>query len=168
MRTVRVIATGGTVEKVYDEISEKFIFVDSLGVEETIKECLRQDFLFSRVMRKDSLDMGAVDRTRILEALDEVQESSVLVVHGTSTMTDTAEFILDAEASSSEKTIVFTGSLYPAELRKPETFFNLGLGFSAALLLPPGVYIAMHGSVLPAGKILKDRSSGTFLPEGEM
>jgi L-asparaginase len=167
MKSLRVLATGGTIEKIYDEVSEKFVFVETSSVEDTIRRCLRQDFLFSRVMKKDSLDMGDVDRTHILEALDKVEEQRVLVIHGTSTMTDTAEFILDAEGGASDKTIVFTGSLYPAELRKPETCFNLGLGFSAALVLPPGVYVAMHGSILSAGSILKDRSSGTFLPLAE-
>ena len=44
-------------------------------------------------------------------------------------------------------------------------FLLLDAEFLAAVqLLPPGVYLAMSGRVLPAGAVVKDRAAGIFLP----
>jgi L-asparaginase len=45
------------------------------------------------------------------------------------------------------KTIVLTGSMYPARFRDSDAVFNLGCAVVAAQTLPPGVYIAMNGCI---------------------
>jgi L-asparaginase len=40
---------------------------------------------------------------------------------------------------------------------------NLTESLLAARLLPPGVYIVIHGQVFPADRAVKDRDLGTFV-----
>lgn len=161
---ILIIATGGTIEKSYSEVNETFEFRDDDPLSVLLSNCLRREATYERVLRKDSLDMGNKDRTDILNALEGVSESRILIVHGTSTLTDTAEFLSEMEGLIGNKTVVLTGSLYPHGLRREETSFNMGLAYGAVQLLDPGVYIAMHGRVLPAGSVRKEPTSGTFVP----
>lgn len=162
MNKVRILATGGTIEKAYNISSEEFAFIGNNSLQTLATDCFRKNILIERVMQEDSLDMGDRHRTQILEAIDSFEDDRYLIVHGTSTMTETADFLIEAEGVSSTKTIVLTGSLYPSEMRHPETSFNVGLAYSAALLKPPGVYIAMHGLVEEAGRVVKNLSTGAF------
>jgi len=60
------------------------------------------------------------------------------------------------------KTIVLTGALAPARFRTTDATFNLGLALGAAQSLPPGIYLAMNGTIFPAGKVQKNPEAGRF------
>ena len=62
------------------------------------------------------------------------------------------------------KTIVLTGALSPARSHETDASFNLGMAFAAAQIAPPGVYIAMNGTVFRAGEVRKDREHQRFVP----
>jgi len=60
------------------------------------------------------------------------------------------------------KTIVLVGSLSPALFKDSDAAFNIGFAMSAVQLLPPGVYITMHGRVLDPTRVRKNRERNVF------
>jgi L-asparaginase len=60
------------------------------------------------------------------------------------------------------RTIVLTGAMQPARMRRTDAVFNLGFAWAALQLLPPGVYIAMNGEVFEAGKVRKNLQAQKF------
>jgi L-asparaginase len=60
------------------------------------------------------------------------------------------------------KTIVLTGSMYPAQYRDSDAVFNLGSAVMAAQLLSPGVYIAMNGRVFDPAHSTKNIELNRF------
>ena len=60
------------------------------------------------------------------------------------------------------KTVVLTGALAPARFRVTDAVFNLGLALGALQSKPPGIYLAMNGTVFTAGQVRKNRGAGRF------
>jgi L-asparaginase len=155
-----VITTGGTIDKVYFDASSEY----EVG-EPTVPHVFRESgvtlpWRLHPLFRKDSLEMNDDDRTVIRRACEEAPENHILVTHGTDTMCETAM----ALAGISGKTIVLTGALAPARFRVTDAVFNLGLALGAVQSMPPGVYLAMNGTVFSAGKVRKNRDVGRFEP----
>jgi L-asparaginase len=65
-------------------------------------------------------------------------------------------------ASLKDKTIVLTGAMQPARMRRTDAVFNVGFAWAAVQLLPPGVYIAMNGEVFEAGMVRKNLQTQRF------
>jgi L-asparaginase len=61
-----------------------------------------------------------------------------------------------------DRTIVLTGAMQPARMRRTDAIFNIGFAWAAAQLLPPGVYIAMNGEVFEAGAVRKNLEAQKF------
>ena len=111
------------------------------------------------LLAKDSLDMTDRDRQKILDLCAKTPCRSIVITHGTDTMTLTAAFIAKEKL---RKTIVFTGAAQPARMRDTDADFNLGFAAAAAQLKPPGVYVAMNGSVFAWNKVRKNPKTGVF------
>jgi L-asparaginase len=79
-------------------------------------------------------------------------------------MNDTARYL--AACVSSNKTIVLTGAMVPRSIENSDADFNIGFALAAVKLLPPGIYIAMHGKALPYTEYIKDRTTGRFIQRG--
>ena len=77
---------------------------------------------------------------------------------GTDTMADTAAVL----SGLKDKTIVLTGAMQPARMRRTDAVFNVGFAWAAVQLLPPGVYIAMNGEVFEAGAVRKNLKAQRF------
>jgi L-asparaginase len=73
-------------------------------------------------------------------------------------MVETAAALADVAG----KTIVLTGALAPARFRVTDAIFNLGLALGAVQSKPPGVWLAMNGTVFAAGQVRKNRTAGRF------
>ena len=159
--TVRVIATGGTIDKVYfDAKSDYQIGEPQAGA--VLREAgVNFDFVVESVLRKDSLELTDSDRALIRERVLAATERHILITHGTDTMTDTAAVLADV----SGKVIVFTGSMLPARFRQNDALFNIGCAMGGLQALPPGVYIAMNGCLFPADSVRKNRAEGRFEPK---
>jgi len=110
-------------------------------------------------MLKDSLDIDEADRDVIARAISVAPESKIVITHGTDTMAQTA---MDLAARGLDKTIVLAGAFMPARFSSSDGAFNVGMAFAAAQTAPSGVYVAMNGSIFPAGGVVKDRAGGTF------
>ncbi|BCX47128.1 asparaginase [Haloferula helveola] len=159
---IRVITTGGTIDKVYFDATSEY----EIG-EPTVPHVFREaavgvEWELQPLLRKDSLEMTEADRVTIREACEAAGETAILITHGTDTMSDTAESLIGIEG----KTIVLTGALAPARFRVTDAIFNLGLALGAVQSKPPGVYLAMNGTVFEAGKVRKNKEAGRFEATG--
>jgi L-asparaginase len=160
---IRILITGGTFDKVYDEIDARLVFRES-HVPELLKlgRC-RVDVNTRTIMMIDSLDMTAADRDAIVQNCRQCDETRILITHGTDTMVETARVLADAVR---DKTVVLTGAMVPYAFGSSDGMFNLGSALSFVQVLPPGVYIAMNGQYFRWDEVRKNRQTGTFEPMG--
>jgi len=157
--TLRIIATGGTFDKHYNELNGVLGFADSHLPEVIKRSRMTIPVELEVVSLLDSLDMQDADRQRVLAACQGAQEKAIVIVHGTDTMRETAE-VLGAVAT--DKTIVFTGAMIPYEIANSDALFNFGFACGVAQVLPPGVYVAMNGNVFSWDNVTKNRAAGVF------
>jgi L-asparaginase len=155
---LKIFTTGGTIDKTYfDQKSEYQVGEPQApGVLERANVVL--DYELVPIMQKDSLDLNDADRETIRQAIESAPESRMIVTHGTDTMIKTAQHLQCIK----DKTIVLTGSMYPAQYRDSDAVFNLGSAVMAAQLLPPGVYIAMNGRVFDPTHSIKNVDMNRF------
>jgi L-asparaginase len=158
-KPVRVIVTGGTFDKAYDEIRGELTFKESHLPE--ILKLTRVTVPVAIELNQliDSLQMQDGNRRSVLLSCERAPEECIIVTHGTDTMAETARVLGQAGLP---KTIVFTGAMIPYRVQDSDALFNFGTAFSAVQLLPFGVYIAMNGRVFAWDKVRKDRSRGIF------
>jgi L-asparaginase len=170
MRQLTIIATGGTIEKVYDESSGGLVNRASL-VHRMLAELRLEDTEIAvlELMSKDSLEMTGADRDRILEAarLAGAEDAGagpdgIVILHGTDTLSETGE-LLHRELRSPAKPIVLTGAIRPFEMKHSDALQNLTEALFATAVLGPGVYVVAHGRALRFPGVRKDRDSGTFV-----
>jgi L-asparaginase len=160
--TLRIIATGGTFEKHYDELQGKLGFAESQLPEVLKRARLTVPVELEVVSLIDSLDMVDQDRQDILASCRQAPEKAIVIIHGTDTMRETAEVI---GAAKLDKAIVLTGAMIPYKIDNSDAFFNLGFACGVVQLLPAGVYVAMNGNVFAWDNVQKDRSAGVFVPK---
>ena len=157
---LRIIATGGTFDKIYDPIGGKLDFKSS-HLTEIIKTArIHGNVELEIIGLIDSLDMGDEQRMSILEACRHSREDRIVVVHGTDTMEMTGRLIGEA---SLDKCVVLTGAMVPFSVNQSDALFNLGSAVMAAGLKEYGTWIAMNGRVLRWDSVTKNRSMGIFV-----
>lgn len=162
--TIRVLITGGTFDKEYDEINGRLFFKDSHLPEMLERGRCKLDLEIRTLMMVDSLEMTDADRQIIVEQCRATLESRIVITHGTDTMEVTARAIA---ASVRDKTIVLTGAMVPYKFGSSDGLFNLGSALAFVQTLPLGVYVAMNGRCFPANSVRKNRQTGTFESTGE-
>ena len=157
--SIRMIVTGGTFDKEYDEINGRLYFRDTHVPEMLSLGRSRLKIEVSTLMMKDSLDMTDLDRRRILEECLGAPESQIVVTHGTDTMELTARTL---GSVITHKTVVLAGAMIPYKFGSSDGLFNLGSALAFAQSLPHGVYVAMNGRCFKWDNVTKDRASGEF------
>ncbi len=155
---LKIITTGGTIDKVYFDAKSEFAVGDPLIGAILDEAQVGFEFEVVALLRKDSLELTDADREAIRSAAQSASESRIIITHGTDTMTDTAATLGHIEG----KTIVLVGALNPARFRSSDAIFNIGLAVGAVQAMPPGVYIAMNGRIFPAGRVRKNRAANRF------
>lgn len=156
--SIHIITTGGTFDKVYYDALSEFSIGEPMAGPLLDEAGVQFDYRISSLLRKDSLDMTDIDRQLLADAIVASPESQILVIHGTDTMTQSAE----ALPTELNKTVVFTGAMQPARMRSSDAPFNLGLALGALQCLPAGIYLAMSGRIFSAGQVRKNREQGRF------
>jgi L-asparaginase len=173
MKQIRILVTGGTFDKEYDELTGRLFFRDT-HVEEMLRRGrARLDLTIETVMMIDSLDMDDAGRAAIVTRCADTREQAIVITHGTDTMVETAAAIAAAQRNGMsgdaggqiEKTIVLTGAMVPYAFGSSDGLFNLGSALSFAQILPAGVYIAMNGRHFPWDRVRKNRATGVFEPQ---
>ena len=156
---IRILVTGGTFDKEYDEITGALFFKDTHLPEMLRLGRCRVPLTIETVMLVDSLHMGDDDRRLLAERCRNCDESHIVITHGTDTMVETAGVIA---GEVTDKTIVLTGAMVPYAFGSSDGLFNLGSALSFVQVLPPGVDVAMNGTHFAWNKGRKNRVAGVF------
>lgn len=156
---IRLLITGGTFDKEYDEITGRLYFKDSHLPEMLALGRSKLDVETRTLMMVDSLEMTDADRDIIVEQCRATQETRIVITHGTDTMEVTARTLA---AKIHDKTIVLTGAMIPYKFGSSDGLFNLGSALAFVQTLPAGVYVAMNGRYLRAEHVRKNRQTGFF------
>ena len=155
---IKIFTTGGTIDKTYFDQKDEYQVGESQVAGLLERANVTLDYEVVELLRKDSLDMTDQDRDLIKSAVEADIAKKIIVTHGTDTMIATANYL----ASVLGKTIVLTGSMYPAQYRDSDAVFNMGCALMAAQTLSPGVYIAMNGDIFEPNKALKNVELNRF------
>jgi len=157
---IRIITTGGTIDKIYFDATSTYEVGASQVVPVLTEANVSFDYIVEQACQKDSLELCDDDRADIRRRVLAAPERCILIIHGTDTMTETAKYLADIP----DKVIVFTGAMAPARFRASDAPFNFGCAVAAVQLAAPGVYIAMNGRVFPGASVRKNREKGRFEP----
>ena len=156
---IRILVTGGTFDKEYNERTGQLYFKDTHLAEMLKRGRSRVPVTVRTIMMVDSLEMTDADRAVIVQNCLQSAEDRIVISHGTDTMTDTAAAIARAVNG---KTVVLTGAMIPWAFGSSDGLFNLGSALSFVQVLPPGVYVAMNGKCFPWDRVRKNRERGEF------
>lgn len=160
-----IMTTGGTFDKSYDALTGELNFTEThIPRIMTEANVYSYQYMVKEIMRVDSLIMTDSQRQEIADACISEPYNSIVVVHGTDTMVETARVIGSRNLS---KCVVLTGAMRLFELRETDADTNLLSALSFAQILPDGCYICMGGTVFPYDNVKKNRSVGRFLPMNE-
>jgi len=159
MEPIRILVTGGTFDKEYNELTGELYFREThAGDMLTLGRCLLEVEI-ETLMMIDSLQMTDADRLHILDRCSAVPEKRLVITHGTDTMEQTAAVLGPALP---EKTIVLTGAMVPYTFGSSDGLFNLGTAMAFVQTLAPGVYVAMNGRCFPWDGVRKNKKAGIF------
>ncbi|MBI2223079.1 MAG: asparaginase [Acidobacteria bacterium] len=160
---VRILVTGGTFDKEYNELTGELFFRATHVPEMLRRGRSRVEIELEKVMMIDSLEMTDADRARLVERCRKAPERQIVITHGTDTMAETARTL--AQARIEGKTVVLTGAMVPYAFGSSDGLFNLGSALSFVQVLPPGIYVAMNGKYFEWNTVRKNRESGYFEAE---
>jgi len=160
MKEIVVINTGGTFNKVYNPINGE-LEIDKSGLAlKTIAQNWFIEFEIVNIIGKDSLDMIQQDREEILNSINSLKYEKVIIVHGTDTMNNTAEYLASKKL---DKKIILTGAMRPFSINPIEAVANLSSAYGYLLQLKEnGVFIAMNGKIDLYRRVIKNRGKGYF------
>jgi L-asparaginase len=156
---IKILITGGTFDKEYDELNGKLFFKDT-HLPEILKlgRC-NLPVTIRTLMMIDSLEMTDSDREVIINQCRQSKEDKIVITHGTDTMDITADRLGNAGL---DKTIVLTGAMIPYKFGSSDGLFNLGSALAFVQTLPKGVYVVMNGKYFTWNNVRKNKSSGIF------
>jgi len=155
---LKIITTGGTIDKIYFDAKSEFQIGDP-QIGEVLKEAnVSIDYEITPLLRKDSLDLTDDDRRRIHDAVKSSLQRHIVVTHGTDTMIKTAKVLKKIEG----KVIVLTGAMQPAKFRFTDAVFNIAAAITAVQLLPDGVYLSMNGRIFDPDRSAKNVALNRF------
>ncbi len=159
---IKIIITGGTFDKEYNELTGQLFFKDT-HLPEMLKlgRCMT-DVNIDTVMMMDSLEMTDHHRQLISTYCNKAREKNIVITHGTDTMPETARFL---STHIINKTVVLTGAMIPYKFGSSDGLFNLGSALAFVQTLPAGVYVAMNGKYFHADKVKKNKQMGIFESE---
>ena len=157
---MKILNTGGTFNKRYNPLNgEMEVPYDNNALDEMMKKFLKP-IETAGVIYKDSLEFTLDDRKMLASIIHADEEKVFVIIHGTDTMEQTAEFL---ETIFDDRIIVLTGAMSPFEIDSVEPAVNFGLAVGYAKACEKnGVYLCMNGEIQPFGKLVKNRSAGKF------
>jgi L-asparaginase len=156
---IRIFITGGTFDKEYNELTGQLYFKDTHLHELLEMGRNKVDAEIRTLMMIDSLEMTDNDRELITHQCNHCEETSIVITHGTDTMTETAKYLA---GKVKNKTVVLTGAMIPIKFGSSDGLFNLGSALAFSQTLPAGIYIAMNGRYFHWDNVRKNKESGVF------
>ncbi len=165
LKKLFVLATGGTIEKTYNEqggyIENKVSLVKPRLLKHLRLPHLEVDVI--KVMSKDSLDMNDVDREKIRSKIESLNHfgSPIIVIHGTDTMEVSAKYCFEMYPEV-DVPVVFTGAMKPAGFSDSDAIQNFTEALYASQIVSKGYYISFHGQLFNVPNVRKNKELGTF------
>ena len=158
LMNIKIIATGGTIDKIYFDAKSAFQVGDPQVIEVLQESNVSYTYEVISLLRKDSLEITDEDRQLIRQTVANDTGRYYVITHGTDTMAHTARALVDLE----DKVICLTGAMQPARFKLTDAVYNIASALTAVQLLPPGVYIAMNGRIFDPLKTDKNWDAGRF------
>jgi L-asparaginase len=164
VQRIHLIATGGTIEKIYSETTGSVVNLET-KIDRYLKQLRLPDAEIDAisVMNIDSLEMTQADREEVLEVVRQRLDAPIIITHGTDTMVETGLF-LKQRLPALPVPIIFTGAMTPLGFERSDGLQNLTESLLAARLLPPGIWLVIHNQVFPIDGVRKDREHSRFVP----
>ena len=158
---VLFIQTGGTIDKDYPKSTKGWAFEIHDPAVDRILTKLNPSFnyVIKSVLKKDSLEITDQDRMLLLEKCKSAKENKIIITHGTDTLSETANFLSEIK----NKTIILTGAMRPERFTNSDADLNIGIAIGGVQSLSNGVYIAMHGLIMPHDEISRNMETGQYL-----
>ena len=158
-KKIRIIVTGGTFDKEYNEINGELYFKNTHVQNMLELGRSRLDLNIRTLMMIDSCDMDEEDRYIIVKNCEKASEEKIIITHGTDTMVKTATLLAK---TIKDKTIILTGAMVPYTFGSSDGLFNMGSAIAFVQTLPAGVYIVMNGKYFNWDNVRKNRKIGEF------
>ncbi|MFT4580282.1 MAG: L-asparaginase [Nitrospinales bacterium] len=158
---IAFIQTGGTIDKDYPQITKGWAFEISDPAFVRILDKLNPSFDYEvlSAMKKDSTEITSEDRDALKAQIENLDASHIIITHGTDTMEETAQALSEIKS----KTIVITGAMRPQRFANTDADINLGLAIGAVQSKTTGVFICMHGLVIPWDKVDRNMETGKYI-----
>ncbi len=157
--SIRLLVTGGTFDKEYNEISGELFFKRTHIPEILVSGRCTLEVAVTELMMVDSREMDESHRKEIFKACLLIEEDHIVITHGTDGMVDTARYLSDMGL---DRSVVLTGAIIPHAFGKSDSHFNLGSALSFVQVVPTGVYVVMNGKLFDANNVTKDIETCTF------
>lgn len=160
-KNILILNTGGTFNKVYDQISGKLIIPKNNNTIEKIIKSSKINYLdIQGLLFKDSLEITKQDRKILLTDILKSQYDKIIIIHGTDRMNKTAKYL---SKYCKNKIVIFTGSMVPFSVNKIEATSNIMQAIAYMQnKVKNGIYISMHGNIQKHNKIYKNKEKGIF------
>lgn len=159
MEQIRLLITGGTIDKTYNKLTGALEFKGSNFEKMISQGLITKEITPETIMLIDSLEMSDSDREKILETCKKKSENKIIIGHGTDTMIETAQLL---GKSKLNKTIILFGSMVPFSFNNSDALFNFGSAVAAVQMMPVGVYLTMNGQIFDWNNVKKDKVHGIF------
>jgi len=163
MEAIHYIQTGGTIDKRYPRRPGAYAFeieAPALPIILTQAKVDTRAFQVSTFCRKDSQEITLADREDLASFIAALDAPRILISHGTDTLLETAQFLFTRNLP---KAIVLFGAFVPFVEKESDAAFQTGFALAALKHCPQGVFVAMHGDLLPAQEAVRDLKTGKFL-----
>lgn len=160
-KKILILNTGGTFNKIYDEINGKLIVPSHKNsLHYIIKSAKISNVKVDGLIYKDSLDITNKDRKNLMLYIQKSKFKKIIIIHGTDTMNKTALYL---DKKIKDKKIVLTGSMKPFSIEPIEATSNLmsAFGFLHSCT-KNNIYICMHSLIKKHTKIMKNKKLGIF------
>lgn len=155
---IQVLATGGTIDKVYNPITGNLEF-NTTHFPELIKIAKVDNIQIDVIFLKDSLDILQDGREQIFDFCQNSKYDKIIIAHGTDTIVETAKKL----STIKNKTIILFGAMIPYSIKGSDALFNFGFTTAYIQILEDGIYIAMNGKIFDFDKVQKDKKLGKFI-----
>lgn len=167
---IALISTGGTIEKVYDELHGVLVN-EVANLDVMLSQIDLRGVQITRVplMNKDSLQMTEADHELIARTAEVMSagHDGVIIVHGTDRLQHTGERIYKL-LHEPRVPVILTGAMRPYQLRNTDAMQNMIEALMAVQIAAPGVHVAMHNRLLTFPGVVKDRANMTFVRAEEL
>lgn len=150
MHDIVFIFTGGTIDSYFDADKGSIVPHPRSIIPAYIEKRLFLDprlrFEYIQLCAKDSRDITNADRQQMVQLIHEHPSDRFIITHGTFTLVDTAQFIVQHMPEKMSDRIILTGAMIPLDgYYHSDGHFNLGYAAGSIAQMESGVRVCIKG-----------------------